>query len=204
VPALAYQGITYTSREKLVDLGARTITAQKAKMIPLPPIVGASPSRAESSWSSPRRASRRDGRRTLGPSQSQVDSAALTGDDDHLWSMSSWSIDHISAVTLAVLDMAQSVAFYQKLGLAVTYGGPDAAFTTMRAGQSVINLRHAPTSAGNPWNRVILRVRGVDALYRDLVKEGLAPTEPKDAEWGERYFELSDPQGLVISFAELL
>jgi uncharacterized glyoxalase superfamily protein PhnB len=30
------------------------------------------------------------------------------------------------------------------------------------------------------------------------------PTEPKNAEWGERYFELSDPQGVVISFAELL
>lgn len=118
--------------------------------------------------------------------------------------MSSWSISHISAVTLAVLDMAESVTFYRRVGLDVSYGGPDAPFTTMRAGQSVINLRQAPTSAGNPWNRVILRVRGVDALHRDLVEKGLAPTEPKDAEWGERYFELSDPQGVVISFAELL
>jgi len=118
--------------------------------------------------------------------------------------MSSWSIDHISAVTLAVLDMAESVAFYQRLGLAVAYGGPDAPFTTMRAGQSFINLRQAPASAGSPWNRVILRVRGVDALHRELVEKGFEPSEPKDAEWGERYFELSDPQGVVISFAELL
>jgi catechol 2,3-dioxygenase-like lactoylglutathione lyase family enzyme len=118
--------------------------------------------------------------------------------------MSSWSISHISAVTLAVLDMAESVTFYRRVGLDVSYGGPDAPFTTMRAGQSVINLRQAPASAGNPWNRVILRVRGVDALHRDLVEKGLAPTAPKDAEWGERYFELSDPQGVVISFAELL
>ncbi len=66
------------------------------------------------------------------------------------------SIDHISAVTLAVRDMAESVTFYQKLGLDVSYGGPDALFTTMRVGQSVINLRQAPTSAGNPWGRVIL------------------------------------------------
>ena len=118
--------------------------------------------------------------------------------------MSSWSIDHISAVTLAVRDMAESVAFYTKLGLEVGYGGPGAPFTSMRAGQSVINLREAPSSAGNPWNRVILRVRGVDALHRDLVAKGLAPAEPKDAEWGERYFELSDPQGVVISLAELI
>jgi catechol 2,3-dioxygenase-like lactoylglutathione lyase family enzyme len=118
--------------------------------------------------------------------------------------MSSWRIDHISAVTLAVRDMAESVPFYSKLGLKVEYGGPDAPFTTMRAGQSVINLRQAPTSGGNPWNRVILRVRGVDGLHRELVEKGLAPTAVRNAEWGERYFELSDPQGVVISFAEPL
>ena len=118
--------------------------------------------------------------------------------------MSSRWIDHVSAVTLAVRDMAESVTFYTKLGLEVGYGGPDAPFTTMRAGQSVINLREAPRSAGNPWRRVIFRVDGVDALHRDLVEKGLAPAEPKDAEWGERYFELSDPQGVVISFAEVL
>jgi len=115
-----------------------------------------------------------------------------------------WSIDHISAVTVAVFDMAESVAFYEKLGLDVSYGGPDAPFTTMRAGQSVINLRQVPTQAGNPWSRVILRVRGVDALHRHFVEKGLRPTAPRNAEWGERYFEVSDPQGVVISFAEVL
>lgn len=115
-----------------------------------------------------------------------------------------WSIDHISAVTVAVFDMAESVAFYEKLGLDVSYGGPDAPFTTMRAGQSVINLRQVPTQAGNPWSRVILRVRGVDALHRHFVEKGVRPTAPRNAEWGERYFEVSDPQGVVISFAEVL
>jgi catechol 2,3-dioxygenase-like lactoylglutathione lyase family enzyme len=115
-----------------------------------------------------------------------------------------WSIDQISAVTVAVLEMAESVAFYEKLGLEVSYGGPDAPFTTMRAGQSVINLRQVPTRAGNPWNRIILRVRGVDALHRHFVEKGLRPTATRNAEWGERYFEVSDPQGVVISFAEVL
>jgi len=115
-----------------------------------------------------------------------------------------WSIDHISAVTVAVFEMAESVAFYEKLGLDVSYGGPDALFTTMRAGQSVINLRQVATQAGNPWNRVILRVRGVDALHRHFVEKGLRPTAPRNAEWGERYFEVADPQGVVISFAEVL
>ena len=40
VLALAYQGITYTTREKVVDLGPLKITADQDKNIPLPPIVG--------------------------------------------------------------------------------------------------------------------------------------------------------------------
>ena len=39
--ALAYQGFTYTTREKVVDLGPFKITADKEKSIPLPPILGA-------------------------------------------------------------------------------------------------------------------------------------------------------------------
>ena len=37
---LVYQGITYTTSEKVVDLGPLKITAQKEKTIPLPPILG--------------------------------------------------------------------------------------------------------------------------------------------------------------------
>jgi len=38
--AFVYQGITYTTREKVVDLGPLKFTAQKEKTIPLPPILG--------------------------------------------------------------------------------------------------------------------------------------------------------------------
>src|SRR6266478_5410748 len=38
--SLAYQGITYTSRETVVDLGPIKATADKQKTIPLPPILG--------------------------------------------------------------------------------------------------------------------------------------------------------------------
>lgn len=41
IAALAYQGITYTTREKVVDLGPIQMTAEKTKTIPLPPILGA-------------------------------------------------------------------------------------------------------------------------------------------------------------------
>ena len=38
--AFAYQGITYTTREKVVDLGPIQVTADKTKTLPLPPIIG--------------------------------------------------------------------------------------------------------------------------------------------------------------------
>jgi len=41
IVALGYQGITYTTREKVVDLGPIQVTADKTKTLPLPPIVGA-------------------------------------------------------------------------------------------------------------------------------------------------------------------
>ena len=40
IVAFAYQGITYTTREKVVDLGPIQMTAETTKTIPLPPIVG--------------------------------------------------------------------------------------------------------------------------------------------------------------------
>ena len=40
VLALAYQGFSYTTRQKAVDLGPIQITTESKKTIPLPPIVG--------------------------------------------------------------------------------------------------------------------------------------------------------------------
>jgi hypothetical protein len=38
--ALAYQGITYTRTERVVDLGPLKLEAEKKETIPLPPILG--------------------------------------------------------------------------------------------------------------------------------------------------------------------
>jgi len=41
IAAFGYQGISYTTREKVVDIGPLTVTSDKTRTIPLPPIVGA-------------------------------------------------------------------------------------------------------------------------------------------------------------------
>jgi len=38
--ALAYQGITYTTRATLIDIGPVHATADRQKTLPLPPILG--------------------------------------------------------------------------------------------------------------------------------------------------------------------
>ena len=40
VLVLAYQGITYTSRETVIDLGPLHATADRQKTVPIPPVVG--------------------------------------------------------------------------------------------------------------------------------------------------------------------
>ena len=40
VVAFAYQGITYTTQEKVLDIGPLKATVEKEKTIPLPPLVG--------------------------------------------------------------------------------------------------------------------------------------------------------------------
>jgi uncharacterized glyoxalase superfamily protein PhnB len=42
----------------------------------------------------------------------------------------------------------------------------------------------------------------VDALYEGAIAAGLRPeAPPRDAEWGERYFHITDPDGHELSFA---
>ena len=41
IAAFAYQGITYTTRENVVDIGPVHVTAEKKRTFPLPPIGGA-------------------------------------------------------------------------------------------------------------------------------------------------------------------
>jgi uncharacterized membrane protein len=40
IVAFAYQGITYTSREKIIDIGPLQATAETQKTIPLSPLLG--------------------------------------------------------------------------------------------------------------------------------------------------------------------
>ncbi|MFG0274861.1 MAG: bifunctional hydroxymethylpyrimidine kinase/phosphomethylpyrimidine kinase [Phycisphaerales bacterium] len=109
----------------------------------------------------------------------------------------------VDAVTLAVRDMAQSVAFYEALGLRIDYGGAEAPFTTLKDGAATINLlRDERRDASAFWGRFILHHENVDAAHERAVRAGLSPREaPHDAPWGERCFHLVDPDGHELAIA---
>ena len=112
-------------------------------------------------------------------------------------------IESISAVTLATHNMPRAVEFYQMLGFELLHGGADATFTSFRAGRGFLNLTLQPPEVRwSWWGRVIFYESQLDALYSRLIAAGCRPTtEPRDAEWGERYFHLTDPDGHELSFA---
>ena len=115
-------------------------------------------------------------------------------------------IEGISAVTLGTHEMPRAVRFYRALGFEVLHGGEDSSFTSFRAGTSYLNLITQPTERRwSWWGRVIFYVADVDALYDSALAAGYQPaTVPVDAEWGERFFHLIDPDGHELSFARPL
>ena len=113
-------------------------------------------------------------------------------------------VTSLSAVTLAVADMARSVAFYEALGFERLYGGPDSGFSSYRAGDGFLNLTKEADPQGF-WGRAIYYVDDVDAFHANAMAHGLLPSfAPRDAPWRERYFHILDPDGHEISFAKPL
>ena len=115
-------------------------------------------------------------------------------------------IESIGAVTLVTHDMAGSIGFYTSLGFDLINGGPEASFSSFAIGDGFLNLVARPGGRSTSgWGRLIIYVSSVDGLYRKALEFGLTPeTPPRDAEWGERYFHLTDPDGHELSFARPL
>ncbi|MDP8924143.1 MAG: VOC family protein [Chloroflexota bacterium] len=102
--------------------------------------------------------------------------------------------------------MARAVRFYRSLGFVLHYGGEGAQLTSFSVGGGYLNLiAESADCQWSWWGRVIFHVADVDALHARAIDAGLRPAAPpRDAEWGERYFHLTDPDGHELSFARPL
>lgn len=112
-------------------------------------------------------------------------------------------IQSISAITLGTHDMARAVRFYRTAGFETVHGGDEAPFTSLKSGDCFVNLTRQPDNRSwSWWGRVIFYDSDVDSLHRRMIDGGYRPDNaPRDAEWGERFFHITDPDGHELSFA---
>ena len=121
-------------------------------------------------------------------------------------------VTKISAITIFAKSMKNSCTFYSRIPkFEISYGGPDSNFTSFQINQSPdMYLNIQPLSLKQKTEnvcRIIFHTEDVDALYYYLrnddtaSKLGKFETKPTDADWGERYFQMRDPDDYEIVFA---
>ena len=117
-----------------------------------------------------------------------------------------------SAVSLNVADPDASAAFVTAhFGFSTDMNGdgfhslskPDAGFNLifLRTGLSTFKPELQKGPAGGLL--VVFVVRDIDADHQRLIDRGLEITTPLQTEpWGERYFQVTDPNGVVFQLVQ--
>ena len=114
---------------------------------------------------------------------------------------------------IVVSDMARSVAFYRKLGLAFPDGAENEGHVEAQLPGGLryaLDTEEVMRSFDPEWQRPTgghatggafrcVSPAEVDQVYGDLLAAGAtAHKEPWDAFWGQRYAQVKDPDGTVI------
>jgi catechol 2,3-dioxygenase-like lactoylglutathione lyase family enzyme len=118
-----------------------------------------------------------------------------------------------SAISLNVADPEASAAFVaDHLGFTremqadgfVSLSRPDAGFNLVYLRTGLETFK-PPALAGRRADGLLVAfvVDDVDAEHDRLVREGVAITTPLETEpWGERYFQVTDPCGVVVQLVQ--
>ncbi len=117
----------------------------------------------------------------------------------------------LDAIGLVVSDLARSLAFYRRLGVAVPdEEGPHAEADLGGGIRIMWDTEDVARSLEPAWTRAVgghpfaLAVScatpaEVDALHAELVADGAASgLDPFDAPWGQRYAQIADPDGNAV------
>ena len=111
-------------------------------------------------------------------------------------------------VSLNVADPRASAAFIvehfgfrilMEIDELVTVGHAESAFTIVFLRQGLPSFK--PASQAGPANGLLLAftVPDVDAAYEQIGRSGAPVVTPIETEpWGERYFQIEDPNGLIL------
>ena len=113
------------------------------------------------------------------------------------------------SVSLAVKDLAESRAFYEKLGLRVVFGSPQQSFLILQNDTATIGLFQGMFDKNiltfNPgWDaqaKPLSKFTDVRELQKSFEARGLKPTTRADENTeGPAHFTLADPDGNTILF----
>jgi uncharacterized glyoxalase superfamily protein PhnB len=113
--------------------------------------------------------------------------------------------------TLTVNDLQQSLAFFEGLGFGVEERWEENGVllgVMLRAGQASVNLSQDDWKKGRDRQKglgmrlYLSTTQDIDQLAADAKKAGVAlDTEPHDAEWGSRAFEVTEPSGFRLTIS---
>jgi catechol 2,3-dioxygenase-like lactoylglutathione lyase family enzyme len=117
-----------------------------------------------------------------------------------------------SALSLNVADPVASAEFAKRLGFEeamaadgfVSLSRPDAGFNLVFLRTGLETFKPA-SMQGHDADGLLVAfvVEDVDAVCARLEGEGVAITTPLETEpWGERYFQVTDPNGVVVQFVQ--
>ncbi len=105
----------------------------------------------------------------------------------------------LEGLTLHVLDVERSREFYERIPGANLVGHRPGEFAVFQIGDGLIGLLN--------WKQrgfhVEIGASDLDGVYRDLRAAGLEPSSPpRQRPWGERTFNLLDPDGNQLEFQD--
>lgn len=105
----------------------------------------------------------------------------------------------LEGVTLQVADVERSRAFYQRMiPTAVLEHHRPGEFALLRIGHAALGL----LAFGAPDFHLEISTDDVDLLHQELIARGLEPLgPPQDRHWGERTFDVLDPDGNRVEIA---
>lgn len=104
----------------------------------------------------------------------------------------------LDGLTLQVHDVERSRAFYARIPGAELEHHRPGEFALLRIGHARLGL----LGFGAPGFHLEISADDVDELHRVLTAAGMTPAgPPEDRPWGERTFNVMDPDGNDIEFA---
>lgn len=103
----------------------------------------------------------------------------------------------LEGLTFHVLDLERSCEFYARLPGAVLVAHRPGVFALFRIGKAHLGLLQSKTTGLH----LEVSTPDLDKFYDRLVAAGVEPVgAPRERPWGERTFNVRDPDGNLIEF----